>query len=91
MRQSFERFRRISQTVKKGWLVLGLKQDDFRIPQEKLDDLNRAIEQAVLEYFACNPEADPLDSMSVTFNLVFGFGRDLDVHIAGKTISVDLD
>jgi hypothetical protein len=29
--------------------------------------------------------------MSVTFNFVFGYGRDLDVHVAGKTISVDLD
>jgi hypothetical protein len=29
--------------------------------------------------------------MSVTFNFAFGFGRDLDVRVAGKTISVDLD
>jgi hypothetical protein len=29
--------------------------------------------------------------MSVTFNFVFGYGRDLDVDVAGKTISVDLD
>lgn len=70
---------------------MGLTQDDFRISQDKLDELNAAIEQAVSGYFERNPDEDPLDSMSVTFNFVFGFGRDLDVDVAGKTISVDLD
>jgi hypothetical protein len=70
---------------------MGLTQDDFRIPQEKLDELNIWIEQTVSDYFVRNPEADPLDSMTVTFNVAFGFGRELDVHVAGKTISVDLD
>ena len=70
---------------------MGLTQDDFRISQDKLDELNAAIKKAVSGYFERNPDEDPLDSMSVTFNFVFGFGRDLDVHGAGKTISVDLD
>jgi len=55
------------------------------------DELNRSIEQAVSDYFARSPETDPLDRMSVAFNFAFGFGRDLDVHVAGKTISVDFD
>jgi hypothetical protein len=70
---------------------MGLTQDDFKIPQEKLDELNAAIEQEVSGYFARNPDADPLDSMSVTFDFAFGFGRDLYVRVAGKTISVDLE
>lgn len=70
---------------------MALTQDDFKIPQEKLDELNAAIQRAVADYFARSPEADPLDGMSVTFNFAFGFGRDLDAHVAGKTISVDLD
>lgn len=70
---------------------MALTQDDFKIPQDKLDELNVAIEQAVSGYFDRNPDEDPLDGMSVTFNFAFGFGRDLDVHVAGKTISVDLD
>lgn len=70
---------------------MGLTQDDFRIPQSKLDELNRAIEQAVSDYFARSPEADPLDGMSVIFNFAFGFGRELDAQVAGKIISVELD
>jgi hypothetical protein len=70
---------------------MGLTQDNFKISQEKLDELNASIEREVSGFFARNPDADPLDSMSVTFNFAFGFGRDLDVRVAGKTISVDLD
>ncbi len=70
---------------------MALTQDDFKIPPTQLDELNASIEREVSGYFARNPEADPLDSMSVTFNFVFGYGRDLDVRVAGKTISVDLD
>lgn len=70
---------------------MALTQDDFKIPQEKLDELNAEIQSAVSAYFARSPEADPLDGMSVTFNFAFGFGRDLDAHVAGKIISVDLD
>ena len=70
---------------------MGLKQDDFKIPKETLDKLNAAIESTVSEFFMRNPDEDPLDGMSVTFNFVFGFGRDLDVRVAGKTISFDLD
>lgn len=70
---------------------MALTQDDFKIPQEKLDELNAEIQRAVSDYFARSPAADPLDGMSVTFNFAFGFGRDLDAHVAGKTISVDLD
>lgn len=70
---------------------MALTQDDFKIPQEKLNELNAAIQRAVSDYFARSPEADPLDGMSVTFNFAFGFGRDLDAHVAGKIISVDLD
>lgn len=70
---------------------MALTQDDFKIPQEKLDELNVAIEREVSGYFARNPDAEPLDGMLVVFNFAFGFGRDLDVHVAGKTISVDLD
>lgn len=70
---------------------MGLKQDDFKIPQEKLEELNAEIERVVADYFARSPDADPLDGMSVTFNFAFGFGRDLDAHVAGKIISVDLD
>jgi hypothetical protein len=70
---------------------MGLTQNDFKIPQDKLDELNASIERAVSDYFERNLNEDPLDSMSVTFNFVFGYGRDLDVDVAGKTISVDLD
>lgn len=70
---------------------MGLKQDDFKIPHEKLEELNAEIERVVADYFARNPDADPLDGMSVTFNFAFGFGRDLDAHVAGQLISVDLD
>ena len=70
---------------------MGLTQDDFKIPSEKLDQMNAAIERAVADYFARSPEADPLDGMSVVFNFAFGLGRDLDVLVAGKTISIDLD
>jgi hypothetical protein len=70
---------------------MGLTQNDFKIPQDKLDELNASIERAVSDYFERNPNEDPLDSMYVTFNFVFGYGRDLDVDVAGKTISVDLD
>lgn len=72
-------------------MVMGLKLDDFQMSPDKLDEMNRAIEKAVSEYFARSTEADPLDGISVTFNFVFGFGRDLEVHVAGKTISLDLD
>lgn len=70
---------------------MGLTQEDFRISQEKLNEMNAAIKQAVSGYFERNPDEDPLDGMSVTFNFAFGFGRDLDVRVAGKTISFDLD
>lgn len=70
---------------------MALTQDDFKIRLEKLDELNAAIQHAVSEYFARSPEADSLDGISVTFNFTFGFGRDLDAHVAGKIISVDLD
>lgn len=69
---------------------MGLTQNDFNIPQDTLDELNASSERAVSDYYERNPGEDPLDSMSVTFNFVFGFGRDLDVHVAGKTISIDL-
>ena len=71
--------------------MMGLKQDDFKIAQEKLEELNAEIERVVADYFARSPDADPLDGISVTFNFAFGFGRDLDAHVAGKIISVDLD
>ncbi|WP_044037366.1 hypothetical protein [Octadecabacter arcticus] len=70
---------------------MALKQDDFAIPQEKLDELNVEIQRAMSDYFARSPEAAPLDGMSLTFNFAFGFGRELDAHVAGKIISVDLD
>ena len=70
---------------------MALKQDVFAIPQEKLDELNVEIQRAMSDYFARSPEADPLDGMSLTFNFAFGFGRELDAHVAGKIISVDLD
>ena len=70
---------------------MGLPQNDFRIPQGKLDELNRAIEQAVSDYFVRSPEADQFDGMSVIFNFAFGFGRELDAQIAGKIISIELD
>ena len=66
-------------------------QDDFKIPPEKLDELNAAVESTVSEYFKRSPDADPLDGISVTVNFAFGLGRDLDAHAAGKTISVNLD
>lgn len=70
---------------------MALTQEDFQVPQDKLDEMNTAIEQAVSEYFERSPDADPLDGMMVVFNFAFGVGRDLDVFVAGKTISVDLD
>lgn len=70
---------------------MALTQDDFKISPDKLDELNAGIERAVAEYFASSPEADPLDAVSVTFNFVFGIGRELDAEVAGKIISVDLD
>lgn len=70
---------------------MGLTQDDFKIPQDTLDELNAEIESAVSEFFLRNPNEDPLDGISVTFNFTFGYGRDLDVCIAGKTISFELD
>jgi hypothetical protein len=70
---------------------MALTQEDFTIPPEKLDELNASIQLAVSEYFSSSPEEDPLDAMSVTFNFIFGFGRDLDAQVAGKTISLDLD
>ena len=75
----------------KRQIDMGLTQDDCKIPQEKLDELNGEIQRAVSDYFARSPEADPLDGLSVTFNFAFGFGRELDAHVAGKIISVDLD
>ena len=91
MRRSFENFLKNSRTVKEKGKVIGLTQNDFKIPQEKLDELNASIEQEVSGYFVRNPDAYPLESMSVTFDFAFGFGRDLYVRVAGKTISVDLD
>lgn len=70
---------------------MGLTQNDFQIPHDKLEHLNAEIDRAVSDYFERNPDEDPLDSMSVTFNFVFGFGRDLDARVAGKIISFDLD
>ena len=75
----------------KRQIDMGLTQDDFKIPQEKLDELNGEIQRAVSDYFARSPEADLLDGMSVNFNFAFGFGRELDAHVAGIIISVDLD
>ena len=75
----------------KRQIDMGLAQDDFKIPQVKLDELNGEIQRAVSDYFARSPEADPLDGMSVTLNFAFGFGRELDAHVAGKIISVNLD
>ena len=70
---------------------MALTQDDFKIPQEKLNELNAEIQRAISDYFARSPEADPLDAISVTFNFVFGFGRDLDAYVGGTIISIDLD
>lgn len=54
---------------------MGLKQDDFKIPEEKLEELNAEIERVVAEYFTRNLDADPLDGMTVVFNFGFGLGR----------------
>jgi hypothetical protein len=70
---------------------VGLTEDDFKITQEKLDELNNAIGQAVSGYFERNPDEDPLDGMSVTFTFTPGLGRDLYVCVAGDTILVELD
>lgn len=70
---------------------MALTQDAFTIPAETLDALNAAIEQAVSDYYRRSPDADPLDAMSVTFNFVFGWGRELNVYVAGKHLEFDLD
>jgi 6-phosphogluconolactonase/glucosamine-6-phosphate isomerase/deaminase len=70
---------------------MGLAQNDFKIPEDTLDELNGSTERAMSDYFERNPNEDPLDSMSVTFKFIFGCRRVLDLHVAGKRISVDLN
>jgi hypothetical protein len=70
---------------------MGLTQKSFELSEEKLLEINQAIDERMKNFYENNPDEDPLDSMSVTFHFIFGVGRYLDIRTVGKSISVDLD
>ena len=69
---------------------VGLRLNNFRVSKDTLEQLKSDIERGVFEYFERNPDEEPLDSISVTFNFVVGFGRNLNVKVADKIFSFDL-
>lgn len=70
---------------------MGLTRSDLELTEAQLDRLNAAVSARLDAFFQENPEADPPDAMSVTFNFVFGFGRDLEVQVGGLNVPFDLD
>jgi hypothetical protein len=68
---------------------MGLTRDAFALTDEELKRLNAVIEETVTAYFKAAPHEDPLDGMSVIFTFVPGFGRSIEVDIAGRRIDVD--
>jgi hypothetical protein len=68
---------------------MALEQSDFTVSESEIAALNAAVAKASEEYHAASPDADPLDEMSVTFNFVPGFGRTIELRIAGQTIDID--
>lgn len=69
---------------------MGLKHDDLRLTDDQLKRLNDAIDEKTTTFHRANPDADPPDAMTVTFNFVFGWGRSIDVRIGGLSFEMDL-
>lgn len=69
---------------------MGLTHDDLTLTDDELRKVNAVVETAVTEFFKAAPDEDPLDGMSVIFTFVPGFGRSIEVDIAGRRIDVDL-
>lgn len=68
---------------------MGLTRDDFALTDEELKRLNAVIEDTVTAYFKAAPKEEPLDGMSVILTFVPGFGRSIEVEIAGRRVDVD--
>jgi hypothetical protein len=67
---------------------MGLTRNDFALTDDELNKLNAAVEATVSEFFRFAPTEDPLDGMSVIFTFVPGFGRSIEVDVAGRRIDV---
>ena len=70
---------------------MGLTRDDFALIGDELKTLNAVVQSTVTEFLIAAPDEDPLDGMSMIFTFVPGFGRSIEVDIAGLQIDVDLN
>lgn len=69
---------------------MGLSKSDLELSEAQLSRLNAAVAARMERFYRENPDEDPPDHMSVTFNFVFGFGRELEVSIGGIEVPFDL-
>ena len=67
---------------------MALTRNDFLLSDKDLEKLNGAIQKKVAELLAESAEEDPPDALSVTFNFVFGFGRNIEVSLAGTHLEL---
>ncbi len=70
---------------------MGLRKTDLELTEVQLDHINEAVSRRLDAFYRENPDADPPDSMSITFNFVFGLGRSVEVHVGGLEVPVSLD
>jgi hypothetical protein len=67
---------------------MSLTRSDFDLTDDELKKLNSTIQKAVSDRLANSPDEDPPDALSVTFNFIFGVGRDLEINLAGLSHEV---
>lgn len=69
---------------------MGLKRSDLDLNEIQIESINAAISARLERFYLENPEADPPESMSITFNFVFGLGRTLEVRVGDLDIPITL-
>lgn len=67
---------------------MGLTKEDFALTDEELGKLNAVVEATVTAFYEAAPEEDPLDGMSVIFTFAPGFGRSIEIDVAGRLLDV---
>lgn len=70
---------------------MALRKADLELTEVQVDRINEAIAHRLDAFYRDNPDADPPDSMSITFSFVFGLGRSVDVQVGGLEVPVNLD
>jgi len=68
---------------------MSLEKQDFELSDKGLEALNRVIREISEDYHKNSPQEDPLDGLSVVFNFIPGFGRQVEVNLAGRCVDVE--